>query len=81
MPGRAPRAGARFSATVDLPTPPLPLATAIAKRAGAGHRTSPGIVSIRVGKEGAMPAYGRAFSEAQLKALVAYIRSLKDGNQ
>jgi len=36
---------------------------------------------IRVGKEGAMPAYGRAFSEAQLKALVAYIRSLKDGNQ
>ena len=33
---------------------------------------------IRVGKEGAMPAYGRAFSEAQLRALVAYIRSLKD---
>jgi len=25
-----------------------------------------------------MPAYGRAFSEAQLRALVAYIRSLKD---
>jgi mono/diheme cytochrome c family protein len=33
---------------------------------------------IRVGKEGAMPAYGRAFSEGQLRALVAYIRSLKD---
>jgi mono/diheme cytochrome c family protein len=32
---------------------------------------------IKVGKEGAMPAYGRAFSEQQLKALVAYIRSLK----
>ena len=33
---------------------------------------------IRVGKEGAMPAYGRAFSDAQLRAIVAYIRSLKD---
>ncbi len=33
---------------------------------------------IRVGKEGAMPAFGRAFSEAQLRSLVAYIRSLKD---
>ena len=33
---------------------------------------------IRVGKEGAMPAFGRAFSEAQLRALVVYIRSLKD---
>ena len=36
---------------------------------------------IRVGKEGAMPAYGRAFSETQLRALVAYIRSLKDDDQ
>lgn len=36
---------------------------------------------IRVGKEGAMPAYGRAFTEPQLKALVAYIRSLKDDGQ
>ena len=36
---------------------------------------------IRVGKEGAMPAYGRAFSETQLRALVAYIRSLKDEGQ
>lgn len=33
---------------------------------------------IRMGKEGAMPAYGRAFTEAQLRALLAYIRSLKD---
>jgi mono/diheme cytochrome c family protein len=33
---------------------------------------------IRTGKEGAMPAYGRAFTDAQLRSLVAYIRSLKD---
>lgn len=33
---------------------------------------------IRTGKEGAMPAYGRAFSDAQLRSLVAYIRGLKD---
>jgi mono/diheme cytochrome c family protein len=33
---------------------------------------------IRLGKEGAMPAYGRAFSDVQLRALVTYIRSLKD---
>src|SRR5262245_21347559 len=33
---------------------------------------------IRVGKDGAMPAYGRAFSDVQLRSLVAYIRSLKD---
>jgi mono/diheme cytochrome c family protein len=32
---------------------------------------------IKVGKDGQMPAYGRAFNERQLKALVAYIRSLK----
>ena len=36
---------------------------------------------IRLGKEGAMPAYGRAFSDSQLRALVAYIRSLKDDGQ
>jgi len=36
---------------------------------------------IRVGKEGAMPAYGRAFSDAQLRSLVAYIRGLKDAGQ
>ena len=33
---------------------------------------------IRVGKEGAMPAFGKAFSEGQLRSLLAYIRSLKD---
>lgn len=33
---------------------------------------------IRVGKEGAMPGYGRAFTDAQLRSLLAYIRSLKD---
>jgi mono/diheme cytochrome c family protein len=33
---------------------------------------------IRMGKEGAMPAFERAFTEAQLRSLVAYIRSLKD---
>ena len=33
---------------------------------------------IRVGKEGAMPAFGRTFTDPQLKALLAYIRSLKD---
>ena len=32
---------------------------------------------IRTGKEGAMPAYGRAFSEVQMRSLIAYIRSLK----
>jgi mono/diheme cytochrome c family protein len=36
---------------------------------------------IRVGKEGAMPGYGRAFSDAQLRALLAYIRSLKDNGR
>jgi mono/diheme cytochrome c family protein len=33
---------------------------------------------IRLGKDGAMPAYGRAFTDAQLRSLLAYIRSLKD---
>jgi len=36
---------------------------------------------IRTGKQGAMPAYGGAFSEAQMRALIAYIRSLKDEPQ
>jgi len=36
---------------------------------------------IRTGKEGAMPAYGRAFTDAQLRSLIAYIRSLKDDNK
>ncbi|HEY7650758.1 MAG TPA: cytochrome c [Methylomirabilota bacterium] len=33
---------------------------------------------IRLGKEGAMPAFGRAFTDAQLRAIIAYIRSLKE---
>ena len=32
---------------------------------------------IRTGKEGAMPAFGSAFSDAQIDALIKYIRSLK----
>ena len=32
---------------------------------------------IKNGKAGAMPAFGSAFSDDQIKAIVAYIRSLK----
>jgi mono/diheme cytochrome c family protein len=32
---------------------------------------------IKTGKAGAMPAFGAAFSDAQLQAIVAYIRGLK----
>ena len=32
---------------------------------------------IRTGKEGAMPAFGSAFSDAQIDEIVKYIRSLK----
>jgi len=32
---------------------------------------------IRNGKPGAMPAFGASFSDEQVKAIVAYIRSLK----
>jgi mono/diheme cytochrome c family protein len=32
---------------------------------------------IKMGKEGAMPAFGTAFSEAQIDEIVKYIRSLK----
>jgi mono/diheme cytochrome c family protein len=32
---------------------------------------------IKTGKEGAMPAFGEAFSDAQIDAIIAYIRSLK----
>jgi mono/diheme cytochrome c family protein len=34
---------------------------------------------IKIGKEGAMPAYGSAFSDAQIDAIIKYIRSLKPG--
>ena len=33
---------------------------------------------IRKGKPGAMPAFGSAFSESQLMAIVAYIRTLEE---
>lgn len=32
---------------------------------------------IKNGKEGAMPAFGEAFNDAQIAAIVKYIRSLK----
>jgi mono/diheme cytochrome c family protein len=32
---------------------------------------------IKIGKEGAMPAYGSVFSDAQIDAIIKYIRSLK----
>ena len=32
---------------------------------------------VRKGKPGAMPAYGSVFSESQIMAIVAYIRSLE----
>jgi len=32
---------------------------------------------IRTGKQGAMPEFGSAFSDAQIDALIKYIRSLK----
>jgi len=32
---------------------------------------------IKHGKEGGMPAFGEAFSDAQIDAIVKYIRSLK----
>ena len=35
---------------------------------------------IKSGKEGAMPAFGAQFSEAQIQALLRYIRNLKPEN-
>jgi mono/diheme cytochrome c family protein len=32
---------------------------------------------IKTGKEGAMPAFGVAFSDTQIEAIIKYIRSLK----
>jgi mono/diheme cytochrome c family protein len=32
---------------------------------------------IKMGKEGAMPAFGQAFSDAQIDAIIKYIRALK----
>ena len=33
---------------------------------------------VRKGNPGAMPAYGRVFSESQIMAIVAYIRTLEE---
>jgi mono/diheme cytochrome c family protein len=49
------------------------------KLAGSDKSDEYLIGRIRSGKEGAMPSYRGAFTEAQLRAIVAYIRSLKDG--
>lgn len=35
---------------------------------------------IKVGKPGAMPAFGSAFNEVELQAIVKYIRALRDDN-
>ena len=35
---------------------------------------------IRNGKTGHMPAFGSAFSEAQIRAIIAYIRDLRPEN-
>src|SRR5262245_17821864 len=48
------------------------------KLAGTDRSDADLLNRIRVGKEGAMPAFGRALSEGQLRSLLAYIRSLKD---
>ncbi len=32
---------------------------------------------IKMGKEGAMPAFGNTFSDADIDAIIKYIRSLK----
>lgn len=32
---------------------------------------------IKIGKEGAMPAFGTVYSDADVDAIIAYIRSLK----
>ncbi len=36
---------------------------------------------IKNGKQGAMPAFGTAFSDEQIKAIVKYIRDLKPASQ
>ena len=48
------------------------------KLAGNEHTDEYLMNRIRTGKEGAMPAFGTMFTEPQLRALVGYIRTLKD---
>jgi mono/diheme cytochrome c family protein len=49
----------------------------------AGTEKSDAVIinRIKTGKAGAMPAFGGAFSDAQLQAIVAYIRGLKTASQ
>ncbi|TMH57467.1 MAG: cytochrome c [Betaproteobacteria bacterium] len=47
------------------------------KLAGTQLTDSEIIARIRNGKPGQMPAFGSAFNDAQLKAIVGYIRELK----
>jgi mono/diheme cytochrome c family protein len=46
----------------------------------AGSKRSDDFIAERVrkGKPGAMPAYGSVFSESQIMAIVAYIRTLEE---
>jgi mono/diheme cytochrome c family protein len=46
----------------------------------AGTSRDDSFIRFRIthGKEGAMPAFGNAFKDAQIADLIAYIRSLKD---
>jgi len=48
------------------------------KLAGTERTDSFIIFRIKHGKEGAMPAWGSVFNDAQIADLLAYIRSLKD---
>jgi len=48
------------------------------KLAGTTHSDDFIAERIRKGKPGAMPAFGRAFSESQVMAIVAYIRTLEE---
>ena len=46
--------------------------------AGTSRTDSFIVYRIKHGKEGAMPAWGKVFSDAQIGDLIAYIRSLKN---
>jgi mono/diheme cytochrome c family protein len=48
------------------------------KLAGTTHSDDFIAERIRKGKPGAMPAFGRVFSESQVMAIVAYIRTLDE---
>jgi mono/diheme cytochrome c family protein len=48
------------------------------KLAGTKHSDDFIAERIRKGKPGTMPAFGSAFSESQLMAIVAYIRALEE---